>query len=67
MSSRHEIEIVIDEKGEVKAHIKGIPGKGCMDVAKVLGEIVGEIKSDSKTSEYYQPEPKIGVDINSKK
>jgi UDP-N-acetylmuramate-alanine ligase len=67
MSSKHEIEIEISETGEVKAHIKGIPGKGCSDVAKILKEIVGEVKSDAKTSEYYQPEPKIGVDINSKK
>ena len=63
MNGKHEIEIEISETGEVKAHIKGIPGKGCSDVAKILKEIVGEIKSDTKTSEYYQPEPKIGIDI----
>jgi len=67
MSSKHDIEIEISETGEVKAHIKGIPGKGCSDVAKILKEIVGEVKSDTKTSEYYQPEPKIGIDLNSKK
>ncbi len=67
MSDKHEIEIEITETGEVKAHIKGIPGKGCTDVAKILKQIVGEIKSDIKTSEYYQPEPRIGIDAGIKK
>lgn len=59
MAQKHEIDIVITPEGEVKAHIKGIPGKGCMDIAKILKEIVGEVKSETKTSEYYQPEPRI--------
>jgi len=67
MNSKHEIEIEISETGEVKAHIKGIPGKGCVEIGKILKEIVGEIKSETKTSEYYQPEPRIGIDVGTKK
>lgn len=66
MTRKHEIEIEITETGEVKAHVKGIPGKGCTEVAKILKDIVGEVKSETKTAEYYQPEPRIGVDLEGK-
>ncbi|HNY10583.1 MAG TPA: DUF2997 domain-containing protein [Candidatus Wallbacteria bacterium] len=67
MTPKHEIDIEITETGEVKAHIKGIPGKGCAEIGKILKDIVGEVKSESKTSEYYQPEPRIDTRVEGKK
>ena len=58
---KHEIEIEISRTGEVKAHIKGAKGKACLTYAKLLAQIVGGIKSQQLTSEYYEPDGKVSV------
>jgi hypothetical protein len=41
--SREEIEVVIDQEGEVTLHVQGVKGKGCtkltQDVEKALGKV----------------------------
>jgi len=58
-----EFEIEIDQTGEVKVHIKGVKGKGCLEYAELFKNIVGEIKQQSFTSEYYEP-PDAEVSIS---
>jgi hypothetical protein len=59
-----EFEIEIDPSGEVKVHIKGIKGKGCMQYAELFKNIVGEIKQQNFTSDYYEPpDDKVGISI----
>jgi hypothetical protein len=63
---QHDIEITITKTGEVKCHIKGVKGKGCMIYAKMLADIVGKIKNQQLTSEYYEPEPKTRIHLQQK-
>ena len=51
-----EIEIEIDEQGNIKTHIKGTKGKGCEKIEAELIGALGKLKKSDKTSEYYQTE-----------
>lgn len=55
MANRHELEIKIDSKGEIKVHVKGAKGKQCLQYVEIFKQI-GEIKNTELTSEYYEPE-----------
>ena len=60
---KHEVEITISKTGEVRAHIKGAKGKGCVAYSKWLCEIVGKIKEQQMTSEHYEPDVKARIDL----
>ena len=59
-----DIEIEISSDGEVKVHFKGIKGKKCLEYSKIFERAVGKPKSQELTSEFYEPESQIGVDIS---
>ena len=59
---RHEIEIEIRKDGQVRVHIKGAKGKSCLTYARLLQEIVGKLKDQRLTSEYYEPDEKARID-----
>jgi hypothetical protein len=61
--AQHEVEIVISKNGEVKVHIKGVKGKGCLEYAEWLTEIVGKVKDRQLTSEYYEPDTKATIKL----
>lgn len=61
--AQHEVEIEITKTGEVKVHIKGAKGKACMTYAKWLTELIGKVKDQQLTSEYYEPEIKARIDL----
>ena len=61
--AEHEIEITISKTGQTRVHIKGVKGKGCMDYAKWLSEIIGKVEDQQLTSEYYEPETKNRIDL----
>ncbi len=61
--AQHDVEITISKSGEVKVHVKGVKGKGCMEYAEWLAEIVGKIKDKQHTSEYYEPETKVKIQL----
>ena len=61
--AQHDVEIEILKTGEVKVHIKGAKGKSCMTYAKWLTELIGEVKDQQLTSEYYEPEIKARIDL----
>lgn len=63
MAGKEEMEIEISSSGEVKVHIKGVKGKGCLKYASLLEKVIGEIKEKTLTTEYYEPEPKAKIDI----
>ena len=63
MADKHELEIEIGKDGETKVHIKGVKGKKCAEYMEVFNEILGKIKSQKQTSEYYEPETRISTDI----
>ena len=59
-----EFDITIAKSGEVELHVKGIKGLACLDVVKVFEEIVGEMKSQRQTDEFYQPEEQVQYRID---
>ena len=61
--AQHEVEISISKTGDVKVHVKGVKGKGCLEYAKWLTEIIGKVKKQQLTSEYYEPETKSRIDL----
>jgi len=61
--AQHDVEITISQTGEVKVHVKGVKGKGCLEYAKWLTRVVGKVKDEQLTSEYYEPETKARIDI----
>ena len=62
--AQHEVEIEIKKNGEVKVHIKGAKGKACLEYAKWLTNVIGKVKDQDFTSEYYEPDAKVSVDLH---
>ncbi|MCL5960883.1 MAG: DUF2997 domain-containing protein [Chloroflexi bacterium] len=50
-----EIRFEIDQAtGELKTHVKGVPGKSCLDVQKLVEDMVGQAQETTHTSEFRQ-------------
>ena len=62
--AQHEVEIEITASGEVKVHVKGAKGKACMEYAQWLTEVIGQVKDQQLTSEYYEPEVQTRVNLH---
>ena len=63
---QREVEISIIKTGEVRVHIKGYKGKACTKLGAFLAEVVGKVKSQQFTSEYYEPEEKTAIRLEQK-
>ena len=48
----------------MELHVKGFKGKGCLEAMKMFEQIVGELKSEQKTSEFYEPEELVRYNID---
>ena len=62
--AQHDIEITISKSGEVRVHVRGAKGKSCMEYARWLTELIGTVEDQKLTSEYYEPEEKVRIDID---
>ena len=54
MPAKQEIELFISEEGEVKVHIKGVKGTGCVKTLEAFAKEIGLEKERTLTSEYYE-------------
>lgn len=61
-----ELEVSIAADGTVDVHIKGYKGKRCHEAAKMLEEIVGQMKSQRETSEFYEPEEQVQYHVENR-
>ena len=61
--AQREFDITIGPGGEVKVHIQGFKGKSCLEVVKLFEKMVGELKSQQQTSEFYEPEEEVRYQI----
>lgn len=59
--NKEELEVLIDETGNVTIHVHGIKGKSCVKNAEEIAKKVGRIVQQSFTSEYYDPGQKVGI------
>lgn len=60
---KHHIDIEIRPNGEVKVHIKGAKGKQCLEYAEFFKKVVGSLKEQTLTHEYYEPEPRVRLNL----
>ena len=60
---QREFDITIAADGNVQVHIKGYKGKRCLEVMKMFQQVVGELKSRKETSEFYEPEEQVQLNI----
>ncbi len=63
MATKHEIDITIDDDGNVSFEVKGVKGKKCLEITKELEEALGIVKDRRKTGEYYETEVTYGRHI----
>ena len=55
MAQKHEIQIDIDDNGNVSFQVKGVKGGSCLDETKFLEQALGgEVIDQQKTSEFYE-------------
>ena len=61
---QREYDITIGPDGSVEVHVQGYKGKSCLDAIKVFQEIVGELKEQRETREFYEPEEQVRYNID---
>jgi hypothetical protein len=61
MAGKEELEITIAPDGAVQVHVKGIKGKGCLEIKKCVENAVGYVSEQKFTSEYYEQEDQAQV------
>ena len=64
---QREFNITIGADGNVEVHIKGYKGKSCTEAVKLFEQIVGEIQSEQKTTEFYEPEEQVQFRIDQRR
>lgn len=60
---QREFDITIGKDGSVELHVNGYKGKGCLEALKIFEQIVGELRSEQKTAEFYEPEEQVRNNI----
>ena len=60
---QREFEITIAPDGSVELHVKGYKGKSCLEAMKIFEQVVGEMKSQRETSEFYEPDEHVQINI----
>ena len=53
---QREFDITIEPDGRVRLHVQGYKGKSCLEAVKLFERVVGEVKSQQATSEFYEPD-----------
>lgn len=61
---QREFDITIGADGNVELHVKGFKGRGCLEAMKMFEKLVGELKSQRETSEFYEPDEQVRYNID---
>jgi len=64
--AQREFDITLGADGSVEVHVKGYKGRSCSEAVKLFEQIVGEIRSEQKTNEFYEPEEQVQFRIDQK-
>jgi hypothetical protein len=64
--AQREFHIAIGADGGVEVHAKGYKGRNCKEVVKLFEQIVGELKAEQMTHEFYEPEELVHFEIKQK-
>jgi hypothetical protein len=61
---QREFQIEIGADGTVEVRARGFKGKTCLEVVKLFEQIVGELKAQEQTNEFYEPEEQVRLQID---
>jgi len=61
---QREFEITIAPDGGVELHVKGYKGRSCLEATKIFERIVGELRARRETSEFYEPDDRVQLNID---
>lgn len=64
--AQREFEITIAPDGTVEVSVQGYKGKRCLEAMKIFQDVVGEVRSQNLTQEYYAPEEDVRINIERK-
>jgi hypothetical protein len=53
---QREFDILISPNGDVQLQVLGYKGKTCLEAMRMFEQIIGELKSQTLTSEFYEPD-----------
>jgi hypothetical protein len=62
--AQREFDLTIGPDGNVELHVKGFKGKSCLEAMKLFEQVVGELKSQRATSEFYEPEELVRYNVD---
>jgi hypothetical protein len=60
----HELDIVIDEHGNISIQVNGVSGPQCVDLTKDLEAALGVVTEQKKTGAYYEDSVSETVEIS---
>lgn len=66
MAQKQELEIKIDDQGNVSIHVIGGEGKECLEQTKAIEEALGIVTERVKTGEYYVEPVKSDAKVDQK-
>jgi len=58
----HDLEIEIGKDGKVKVRTSGAKGKSCLEYVRFLEALIGKVRSQELTAEYYEPDSEVKLD-----
>lgn len=61
---QREFEITIAPDGGVELHVKGYKGRSCLEAMKIFEQVVGELSARRETSEFYEPDEQVQLNID---
>lgn len=61
--TQREFELTIGSDGTVELQVKGYKGKSCLEAARWFEQLIGEIKSQTRTGEFYEPDEQVRFNI----
>lgn len=61
MARVEELEVEIDETGQVRIATKGIKGPACLAYVKLFQELLGDVVEQRLTAEYYEEPPEVEI------
>jgi hypothetical protein len=62
--TERQFNITIGPDGTVELCVKGYKGRTCLEAMKLFEQVVGELKSQQLTSEFYEPEEQVRFNLD---
>jgi hypothetical protein len=64
MVDKQELEITIDDDGNVTIKVVGVAGPDCLKLTKEIEEALGIVVDRQRTNDFYAEKPKVNEQID---